>query len=258
MAALLIALAVVLLSLIVTRVATIALSLTGLSRESARFQARSAFSGVGFTTSEAESVVGHPVRRRIVLTLMLLGSAGIVGAIASLIISFGGAGSGEGLRRAALLVVGLALILWLARSRWFDRRLSTLIGRVMRARHLDARDYARLLDIAGGYTVVELQAQEGDWLTGHTLADLRLRDEGVAVLGIHRRDRSYLGVPDRSTVIDPGDTVIIYGREERIAEIDRRRRDAAGERAAQAARVEEEGVAQAQRAGESGPRAASS
>ena len=35
---------------------------TGTSSELARFQARSAFTGVGFTTSEAESVVLHPVR----------------------------------------------------------------------------------------------------------------------------------------------------------------------------------------------------
>ena len=51
-------------SLVTTRVAALVLERTGLSREIARFQARSAFTGVGFTTAEAESVVGHPVRRR--------------------------------------------------------------------------------------------------------------------------------------------------------------------------------------------------
>jgi len=40
------------LSLVVTRLATIALSLTGLSSEAASFQARSAFTGTGFTTLE--------------------------------------------------------------------------------------------------------------------------------------------------------------------------------------------------------------
>ena len=70
-------LVVVLISLIVTRVATVALVSTGLSREMARFQARSAFTGTGFTTQEAESVVNHPVRRRIVMALMLAGNAGL-------------------------------------------------------------------------------------------------------------------------------------------------------------------------------------
>ena len=44
---------VVIVSLLVTRVATVALTLTGMSREMVRFQARSALTGVGFTTSEA-------------------------------------------------------------------------------------------------------------------------------------------------------------------------------------------------------------
>ncbi|MGZ3673172.1 MAG: potassium transporter TrkA, partial [Ktedonobacterales bacterium] len=39
------------LSLIIERIATVALTLTGLSRDAAAFQARSAFTGTGFTTS---------------------------------------------------------------------------------------------------------------------------------------------------------------------------------------------------------------
>jgi Trk-type K+ transport system membrane component len=75
-------------SILINRVASIALMHTGLSRESSRFQARSAFTGVGFTTSESEKVVNHPVRRRILLILMILGNAGIVTGVASLIIVF--------------------------------------------------------------------------------------------------------------------------------------------------------------------------
>jgi Trk-type K+ transport system membrane component len=65
-------------SLLITRIATVALQLTGLSKANARFQARSAFTGVGYTTSEAEHTVNHPVRRRIVMLLMLLGNVGLV------------------------------------------------------------------------------------------------------------------------------------------------------------------------------------
>ena len=65
-------LVVLTLSILVTRIATVALTYTGLSRESARFQARSAFTGVGFTTNESEKVVNHPLRRKILMLLMLL------------------------------------------------------------------------------------------------------------------------------------------------------------------------------------------
>ena len=76
------------LSMVIVRVATVALVHTGLGRETARFQARSAFTGAGFTTGESEQVVGHPVRRRIVMWLMLVGNVGIATAMASLLLSF--------------------------------------------------------------------------------------------------------------------------------------------------------------------------
>ncbi|HEY9418480.1 MAG TPA: hypothetical protein VIQ30_27270 [Pseudonocardia sp.] len=80
-------LVVVALSLVVTRVGTVALTLTGLSCQAARFQSRSAFTGSGFTTAESKMVVDHPVRRRIVMRLMLLGNAGLVSSVGTLMLS---------------------------------------------------------------------------------------------------------------------------------------------------------------------------
>ena len=70
MAALISVFIAITLSLLITRIATEALTLTGLSRTSASFQARSAFTGAGFTTAESEAVVKHPVRRRIIIVLV--------------------------------------------------------------------------------------------------------------------------------------------------------------------------------------------
>lgn len=214
---------VVVVSLLITRVATVVLTLTGLSRESARFQARSALSGVGFTTSEAEGVVNHPVRRRVVMLLMLLGSAGIVTVVGALIISLGNADAGERADRLALLVGGL-LALWLvARSQWVDRRLSSLIARMLnRVTDLDARDYSALLHLSADYTVLEMAVQEGDWIAGRALAELKLRDEGVLVLGLTRPDGTWIGAPRFDTTIQAGDTLVLYGRTPRLAELDRR------------------------------------
>jgi uncharacterized membrane protein HdeD (DUF308 family) len=63
---------VLLTSVIIVRVAAIMLKSTGLSQDVARFQARSAFTGTGFTTRESEAIINHPVRRRIILALMLI------------------------------------------------------------------------------------------------------------------------------------------------------------------------------------------
>lgn len=101
------------LSLLIARIATVALTLTGVSREIARFQARSALTGTGFTTTEAETIVGHPVRRRIVMYPMVLRNAGLVTAVSSFILSFTGAeDTAEGARRALIIGAGIGT-LWL-------------------------------------------------------------------------------------------------------------------------------------------------
>ena len=71
-------LAILTLSVIAVKAGSVALWLTGLPRDAARFQARSAFTTTGFTTPQAALVVNHPERRRVISVLMILGNAGIV------------------------------------------------------------------------------------------------------------------------------------------------------------------------------------
>lgn len=229
-------LVVMLVSLLITRVATVALTLTGLSREAARFQARSALSGTGFTTSEAEAVVGHPVRRRIVATLMLVGSAGLVTVIATLMISFTDAGGSQALHRVLALVGGLLCVWLLAKSAWVDRRLSWLIAKILaRWTDLGARDYGALLHLAEQYAVGEILVREGDWLAQRTLEELNLRDEGVVVLGLTLADGAWVGSPTFDVQIRPGERVVAYGPTQRLRDLDHRRRGPDGDRAHDAA-----------------------
>lgn len=214
---------VVALSLLVTRIATVILSATGLSQQAARFQARSAFTGSGFTTSESEDVVNHPVRRKVIMWLMFLGNAGIVAGAGTLIIGFrhGGAGGPGG--QVLELGLGLLALLYLSKNRWVDRRLTALISRALRRfTDLPTRDLDGLLDLHGDYAVSELAVAEGDWVADATLAQLDLRDEGVVVLGVNRPDGRYLGAPVGDTWLEPGDVLILYGEEQALNEIDHR------------------------------------
>ena len=219
-------------SLLLTRMAAVALTATGMNRQVARFQARSAFSGVGFTTSEAEAVVHHPVRRRIIMVLMLLGNAGIITVAASLILSFEQAKhGGQLLPRLALLLAGLIMILVAANSPVVDRRLTWAVGKALgRWANFDSRDYARLMHLAGDYGVSELAVRPGEWLADKTLAELGLREEGIVVLGIHHPDGSYSGAPTGEAPVETADTLIVYGRSVSLAELDRRRTGPEGDR----------------------------
>ena len=226
------------LSILITRVASIALVHTGLSRESARFQARSAFSGVGFTTSEAESVVTHPVRRRIVMTLMLIGNIGIVTAASSLMLSFLDMGASESMRRdLAFLSVGMLALLVLSSSAWVDSRVSRWISAALnRFTDLQSLDFAELLHLRGEYGVSELRLDEDDWLVGKTVAKAGIGNEGLLLLGLQCPGNNFIGAPGPDIQIHSGDTLILYGRVSRIRELDDRRSGGAGDASHAAAR----------------------
>ena len=220
-------LVVVLLSLTVVRVATVALVLTGVSRPVARFQARSAFTGCGFATTESEQIVNHPVRRKIVGHLMFLGPAGIVATAGAVVAGIVGGDSGGWpfWAKALALLVGLVILVWFSNSAVVDRVMSRWIEHALRRyTSVDARDYAKLLHISGDYGLGEMLVKDDDWLAGRTLADLRLSNEGVLILGIDRPGSEYVGAPASSFTIRPGDSLILYARSGSLADLDRRRR----------------------------------
>lgn len=211
-------------SLIVTRVATISLMHTGMSKQIARFQARSAFTGAGFTTVESEKVLNHPVRRKIIGMLMLLGNAGLVTAVSTLILGFiGRSHQSSLLARAGVLAAGLAVLFFIVRSQWVDRHLSRIIDLALRRyTDLDVKDYGTLMQLVGDYRVVDFSVGEQHWMAGRTLAELRLRDEGIVVLGLRMPDGSYLGVPDGDSRVPAGVSLVIYGRRGSIKSLSQR------------------------------------
>lgn len=224
------ALVLVSLSLIVTRVGSAALEATGVSRDLAHFQARSAFTGVGYTTDEAESVARHPVRRRVVLLLMLLGNAGLVSVVASLVLGFSGTGGRAAALRLGVLGGGLVALFLATRTRAFERLVKRAIRfAAQRWTGLEVRDYVQLLDVSEGYAIHDVTVDDGDWLADTELRDLDLPAEGVLVLGIRSPDGTFVGAPRPDTCIQPGDVVLLYGRDDTLAELRDRQQGAAGD-----------------------------
>jgi hypothetical protein len=221
---------VIVLSLLITRIATIILTYTGLSRESAKFQARSAFTGAGFTTTESEKVVTHPVRRRVVGMLMLLGNAGIVTVMSGIIVGFVGVkDASDGLKGFLILAVGLLALWGVTSSKWIDSRISMFVEWLLRRyTRLNVQDYAKLLHIHKDYAVTEMAVRKEDWVSGKTLAELALPKEGILVLGIERGGGVYLGLPRSTTRIQAGDTLILYGQTNDIHHLDERKQDVHG------------------------------
>jgi hypothetical protein len=218
---------VLVLSLIVVRVATVALSMTGLPIEVSRFQARSAWTGTGFTTVEAEQVVGHPVRRRILSWLMLARGAGLVTAASTLFLSFtdvGDQSTREGLFRLGVLLAALIVLWYVSRSGYVDRLMRRWIEKALEATtELGAKNYATVLHLDGGYRISEIEVDADGWLAGRTLRDLKLASEGVVVLGVTRESGRYVGAPAGDVKIRAGDRLTVYAEEGRVRELSDRR-----------------------------------
>ncbi len=205
---------VVVIGLLLTRVATVAYTLTGMSLDHARFQARSALTGTGFTTAEAEAVVNHPVRRRITMLLMLVGGAGAVSVLGTLLLSFAGVDTtAGGLRRALIIIGSLVAVFWVSRLDPVDRALRRAIEKfLIRNADLEVHEYAALLHLRGEWGVAQIPVRRGDWLSSRPVGELGLPEEGAVLLGVEREAGTWIGTPADDLLVAPGDAVVMYGR----------------------------------------------
>jgi len=203
---------------LVIHTGAVALHLTGLPEEAARFQARSAFTGTGFTTSESEAIVNHPVRRRIVSLLMTIGSLGFVSVLATVVVSLVGSSGSEGaLMRQLLWLAAVLLALWfVALNPFADRVMCGVIGRLLaRTEGFGGRKPARLLQLPAGHGVTQILVHPQSGLAGQQLRELV--SNGVVILGLQREDGSYIDLPGDGEEIRPADEIFVYGPEHLLA-----------------------------------------
>lgn len=206
---------IVLVYLVIWRVGSVMLQLTGLDGRTASFQALSALTQTGFTTREAERVVSHDQRRKIVSFLIISGHAGFATVVALLVQSLVSKDPFELAWRVGALAVLGVLIYYLAASRGINQRFTGLIRR-----HLERTSSARplaceeMLHLAEGYGIAEvhLGARQRQAVHGKTLAQLSLTAHGILVLAIQRSDGTLVPAPTSSSTFEPGATLICYGR----------------------------------------------
>lgn len=211
-------LVITLVSLLVVRAGATALMMTGLTWDTASFQSYSAFFGVGFTTREAEMVVNHPVRRRIIRDLILAGNIGLTSALATFVATMmQGAGKIHPLLIVTIIVAGILGLIYLSRVGWVQRLLDRAIQRTLeKAGMVRVLDYELLLRIQSGYCVSEIELTEETPIVGKSLRESRPWDNHVVILSIKRRGTVLPGIPHREEVLQAGDVVTAYGEERNV------------------------------------------
>jgi len=209
----------ILVSFIVVRIGGFALQLTGIEPEVASFQALSAFSGTGFTTREAERVVGHRTRRRIVTTLIILGNAGLVTIIATLVASFTQVtGYMWFFIRLAIIVGGIfGLYQLIIRSnvgqRIVDRLQRPLMNRILRG----APAVEEIFHVEKDWAISLVTIKESSKNIGLSVADITT-EKDIEILSIDRAG-TYLTKPDLEEKIMEGDRLLVYANRKSVKRI---------------------------------------
>jgi hypothetical protein len=208
---------VILISALIIKVGTIALRMTGIDRETAAFQALSAFSGTGFTTSEAENIVNHPRRRKVVKALMILGNVGIVTALAMLFLSLQGATVTNAIAKFGVIGIAAILVLAFPLSKGLDSLLENFImKRLSKSTHFSMGAFSQIMRFTRGYGIAELIVSEADALEGKTLAESGLTSSDILVLAI-RRGHGMIPTPKAGETIRTDDRLVCFGPLNNIA-----------------------------------------
>lgn len=201
----------VILSFIVVRIGAIALMRTGLDYSRASFQALSAFSRAGFTTKEAELVLNHPRRRRIISWLIVLGNAGFV----AIVVTGTSALTASQGYQEPLVVLALLGALYLMYKVVTRRGLLSGWERALEKRFVGTKSTTEgtpddLLHLTEGYGLAELDVTRTCRVAGKTLREANTADNEFWVLGI-QRGHDWLSLPHSTEVIQPGDRLVMYG-----------------------------------------------
>jgi len=209
----------ILVSFIVVRIGGFALQLTGIEPDVARFQALSAFSGTGFTTREAERVVGNKNRRRIVTILIILGNAGMVTVIATLVASFTQvSGYMWFFIRLAIIIGGIfGLYQLIIRSnvgqRIVDRLQRPVINLILR----EAPAVEEVFHVEKDWAISLVMMKGSSKSIGLSVADITVQGD-IEILSINRAG-TYLTKPDLEEKIVEGDRLLVYANKKAVKRI---------------------------------------
>jgi hypothetical protein len=209
----------ILISFIIVRIGGFALQLTGIEPEIARFQALSAFSGTGFTTREAERVVGHRTRRRIVTILIVLGNAGTVTVIATLVASFTQVGGYAWFFIRLAIIIGgvLGLYQLIIRSNVGQRILDWLQRPIVKRifRTAPVTDEISQVEKDWAISLATMTANSGS--IGLSVAEITAQGD-IEILGINWAG-TYLIRPNEEEKIAQGDRLLVYANRKAVKRI---------------------------------------
>ena len=199
------------LSFMIVRIGAVAMRHTGLPDNVARFQCLSALTGTGFTTRESEMIVNYPMRRRILMALMILGNLGLISVAATAIVSFVDMDPAPGAVawQITMIVAAVAFTLVMMTNKTVDRVMCGFIGTLLtKFTSLGKRRFQRLLQIADDLTLAEHIHRGSQKLT---LAELSPEARRLSILAIQGQSDIASAPFADDTSLSSGDILFCFG-----------------------------------------------
>lgn len=198
-------------SFVVVRIGAVALELTGVAWDHAKFQALSAFTNCGFTTRESEEIARHPLRRRIISFMIVTGNAGLITTVASFASSLSQPQPVQAVRNLAIIAVGIAAIVWIANLDSVKTTVHRYVGQWLARRYpVESWTADDLLHLDKGYVLTRFALPTNSAAVGRTLRQLRLKQNGVQLLAVERGG-DFHAVPSGEFELASADELIVYG-----------------------------------------------
>ena len=201
-------------SLVIIRISSVAMRITDLPDHVARFQCISAFTGTGYTTRESEMIVNYPIRRKILVTLMVIGNLGLVSVLSTLIIAFVNVENSTDAmtHQLMLIILSVLVVAFMALNETVDKIFCGFISHLFhRYSKLATRSYQRMLQIDEGMIVAEHSFRRPE---PARLLDLGLEQEGLMLLALYSPSGNINQTIPVNTEINQGDILVCYGSED--------------------------------------------
>ena len=184
-------------SLLVVRIGGTALRLTGMPLSAARFQSISALTGTGFTTQEAETLMHHPLRRRVLMGLMFAGHLGVVSLASTVILAVSSAEEGAVLGTIIYMIIAVLVICTIAMNETFDRFVCDVIATILnRLGWFDEDQHLILAELPDGRQLAEHTAIQK--------CTVETADKDLTIL-------SHPHVDDGVIQLSSGDSILCFG-----------------------------------------------
>ena len=167
----------------IVRIAGVVLEHSGVPRQISRFQAESALTGAGFTTSESELLLQTPERRKVVSALMITGSIGLGSLIATVVVgAFGVSDTTSGLAgQVAAIAAALLFLRFVLLTPWADRLICGVASRWLERQVMGRMPFLLLYRLADDATIAEHKlarvppSDPQDWGAASALVPIAVR-----------------------------------------------------------------------------------